>query len=276
MGESPVLKPAHRDLEYVPGGGERNMLDLYLPATALRPLPLLIWIHGGGWAFGLKEICPAAVFIQRGYAIASINYRLSGQAVFPAQIIDCKAAVRWLRKHAGEFNLDPERFGAWGPSAGGHLAALLGTSAHLGEWDAGKGGGVSSRVQAVCDCFGPTDLLQMSAQSGPDCPHDHDAPDSLESKLIGGALQENKEKAVRANPIRYITRDCAPFLIIHGDADTLVPLGQSIILHEALKAAGVESELRIIPGGGHGNSIFTTPEMFDVIDAYFRKSFALS
>src|SRR5438270_220562 len=134
MGETPMPRPAHRDIEYVPGGGERNTLDLYLPANAASPLPLLIWIHGGGWAFGLKEVCPAAAFTERGYAVASINYRLSGQAVFPAQIIDCKAAVRWLRIRAHEFNLDRDRFGAWGPSAGGHLAALLGTSAHISEW----------------------------------------------------------------------------------------------------------------------------------------------
>jgi acetyl esterase/lipase len=186
--------------------------------------------------------------------------------------MDCKAAVRWLRQRAEDFNLDPQRFAAWGPSAGGHLAALLGTSAHVSEWEtAGEAQGTSSRVQAVCDCFGPTDLLKMSAQSPPDTPHKHDTADSFESRLIGGPLQENKEKAQCASPIAYVTPLSAPFLIIHGDKDPLVPVEQSVVLHEALRAAGVESELRIIAGGGHGNSVFNSPETFDEIDAFLRK-----
>jgi acetyl esterase/lipase len=244
---------AHRDLEYVPGGGVRQSLDLYVPEKAAGPLPLIIWIHGGGWSAGSKERCPALPYLTRGYAVASINYRLSGTAKFPAQIEDCKAAVRWLRANAKKYNLDADRFGAWGSSAGGHLVALLGTSGEAKDLEGdGPNREFSSRVQAVCDFFGPTDLTRMDAQSGPNSRIKHDSPNSPEARLIGGPVQDNKEKAARADPIKYIGKSAPPFLIVHGDADPLVPLGQSEILHEALKKAGVESTLHVVKGAGHG------------------------
>ncbi len=121
---------AHRDLAYVTSGHDRQKLDLYVPDQPDGPLPLIIWVHGGGWAAGSKDGCPPlrGGYTRRGYAVASIGYRLSGDAIFPAQIEDCKAAIRWLRAHAKEYNLDPDHFAAWGSSAGGHLVALLGTS----------------------------------------------------------------------------------------------------------------------------------------------------
>lgn len=242
-----------RDLEYVPGGHERQKLDLYLPEKGGDPLPLIVWIHGGAWRAGSKDNCPAARFVSRGYAVASVNYRLSQHATFPAQIQDCKAAIRWLRAHAQDYHLDPHRFGAWGSSAGGHLVALLATTGGIAEFDQGPHTNVSSRVQAVVDFFGPTDLLLMAAQSGPNSRMNHDAPDSPESLLIGGAVQEHKEKARRASPINYVTPDDAPILLVHGDADPLVPHQQSILLHDALKKAGVEASLHLVKGGGHGN-----------------------
>ena len=129
----------HRDLEYIPGGHARNKLDLYLPAKADHALPVIVWIHGGGWPGGSKEGCPAVPFVAKGYAVASINYRLSQHAVFPAQIEDCKAAIRWLRANAEKYDLDPKRIGVWGASAGGHLVALLGTSGGERELE-GKAG----------------------------------------------------------------------------------------------------------------------------------------
>ena len=131
---------AHRDLAYVVNGHERQKLDLFVPEKADGPLPLIIWIHGGGWQNGSKEGCPPLRngYTGRGYAVASINYRLSGHAIFPAQIEDCKAAIRWLRAHAKEYSLDPQRFGVWGSSAGGHLVALLGTSGDVKEFDVGR------------------------------------------------------------------------------------------------------------------------------------------
>src|SRR5260221_4919549 len=154
--------------------------------------------------------------LDQGYAVASLNYRLSGEALFPAQIEDCKAAVRWLRAHAKEYSLDPEHFGAWGSSAGGHLVALLGPSGDVKEFEKGPHLDQSSRVQAVCDYFGPTDFLQMDAHAIPDARLKHDLPNSPESRLIGGPIQENKDKVAKVNPITYVTPDDPPVLIVHG------------------------------------------------------------
>lgn len=237
-----------KNLEYVPGGHERQKLDLYVPEGE-GPNPLVIWIHGGAFCTGSKDSCPALWLLEKGYAVASLNYRLSQHARFPAQIEDCKTAVRWLRAHAADYRLDPDRFGAWGASAGGHLAALLGVTGGVTEFEKGENLDQSSRVQAVCDWFGPTDFTQMNKFPGD---MDHDAPDSPESQLIGGPVQENQEKAQRANPITYVTADDPPFLIMHGDKDPLVPFNQSELLDAALRQAGATVTFHIVQGAGHG------------------------
>jgi acetyl esterase/lipase len=241
---------AYRDLAYVPGGHARQKLDLFLPKDGDH-LPLIINIHGGAFRAGSKESGPPLDYLSRGYAVASINYRLSQHAVFPAQIEDCKAAVRWLRAHASEYRLDPNHFAAWGSSAGGHLSAMLGTTGDVKEFDVGENLTVSSRVQAVVDYFGPTDFLQMDAHRLPNGMV-HDPADSPESQLIGGPIQENREKVTRANPITYVTKDAPPFLICHGDRDPLVPHHQSELLAVALKKAGVPVTFYTVKGGGHG------------------------
>jgi len=257
-----------RDIEYVPGGHERQKLDLYLPKEAdpSGKRPLLVWIHGGAWLGGNKDRPPALGFVNQGYAVASINYRLSQHALFPAQIEDCKAAIRWLRANAGPHSYDPNRIGVWGASAGGHLVALLGTTGDVKEFDVGPNAGVSSRVQAVCDFFGPTDFTKMSSFPST---MKHDAPDSPEAKLIGGPIQENKDKVQRANPITYVTKDDPPFLIVHGDKDPLVPHNQSAILLDALQKAGVEATLYTVPGGGHGG--FKDPQVDVLVAGFFEK-----
>lgn len=257
---------AHRDIEYVVGGGPRQSLDLYVPEKAEEALPLIIWIHGGAWRTGDKKQCPALALTRRGYAVASINYRYSHQATFPAQIHDCKAAVRWLRAHAAEFRLDPQRFGAWGSSAGGHLAALLGTSGGVRELEGDLGHlEHSSRVQAVCVWFAPTDFTLMNQQGST---IDHDAPDSPESRLLGGPVQQNKRKAALANPIRYVSKDDPPFLIMHGDQDPLVPHQQSVLLHEALKKAGLKVTFHTVKGAGHG---FAGAEVMKKVEEFFDR-----
>ena len=161
---------ALRNLPYVANGHERQRLDLYLPEKAEGRLPLIVWIHGGAWWAGSKEDCPAVPLAAKGYAVASINYRFSQHAVFPAQIEDCKAAIRWLRANAAKYHLDADHIGVWGASAGGHLVALLGTTGGVKELE-GKGGNLdqSSRVQCVVDWFGPTDFVddgQAGRQAG--------------------------------------------------------------------------------------------------------------
>jgi acetyl esterase/lipase len=239
------------DLAYVAEGHERQKLDLYLPSEG-KNWPLIVWIHGGGWAGGSKENPPAAPLLRQGYAVASINYRFSNHATFPAQIEDCKAAIRWLRANADKYGYDPDRIGVWGASAGGHLVALLGTAGEVEEWEVGDHKDISSRVQAVVDYFGPTDMTRLNEQAGKESQMDHDAPDGLVGRLLGGAVQENKEKAAKANPITYISGDEPPFLIVHGDRDFIVAVGQSELLHEALTKAGVKSELMVVKGAGHG------------------------
>jgi acetyl esterase/lipase len=253
------------NIAYVPNGSERQMLDLYLPATGTN-WPLIVWIHGGGWMEGSKEKPPGIVFLKHGFALASINYRLSQDAIFPAQLIDCKTAIRWLRAHGPENGIDPNRIGVWGASAGGHLVALLGTTGDVKEFDQGENSAVSSRVQAVCDWFGPTDFTQIT-----NYPSDlkHDTPDSPEAQLIGGPISQNIEKAQSANPIHYITKDDPPFLIMHGDKDPTVPLEQSQLLAEALQKAGVPVTFRVVPGGGHGGEAFRKREEVDRLYDFF-------
>lgn len=263
-----------RDLAYVADGHERQRLDLYLPEKAEGPLPLIIWVHGGAWKGGSKAGCPPARqgFVRRGYAVASVGYRLSGDARFPAQIEDCKAAVRWLRAHAGTYGLDPERFGVWGSSAGGLLVALLGTSGGEKAFDVGAHLEQPSRVQAVCDYYGPTDFLQMDARARPGAPFRHDDAGSPESALIGGPVQENREKAARANPVTYVAGagPLPPFLIVHGDSDPLVPHHQSELLFDALERAGATVRLHTIEGAGHGKG-FGGREIGEMAEAFFAQ-----
>ena len=240
----------YRDLAYVTDGHERQKLDLYVPETG-ENLPLIIWIHGGAWRGGSKEHYTPMEYLKSGYAGASLNYRLSQHAIFPAQIEDVKAAVRWLRANAETYRLDPNRFAAWGSSAGGHLVAMLGTAGDVKEFEVGENLEVSSRVQAVVDYFGPTDFLQMDTHRLPDGLV-HDAPDSPESQLVGGAIQEHQDRVARANPVTYVSKDAPPFLIVHGNKDPLVPYQQSVLLNDALKKAGVPVTFYKVEGGGHG------------------------
>ena len=258
-----------KNLEYGRGSGRAMLLDLYLPEKAQKLMPLIIWIHGGAWMAGSKDNpSPALRFTRDGYAVAQVGYRLSQEAKFPAQIHDCKAAVRWLRANAGKYDLDPNRFVAWGASAGGHLVALLGTSGGAAELE----GTVndlkeSSRVQGVIDWFGPTDFLQIgNAESD----LRHNAPDSPESKLIGGPLLENKDKAAKASPITYVSKDAPPFLIMHGDRDRTVPFNQSELLYAALKKAGVDATLVPMKGAGHG---FGGPDAIAPVRDYLKRCF---
>jgi len=256
-----------RDVEYGTGGGRPLRMHLVRPKSPPPgPMPVVVYIHGGAWRAGSREggVRPLARLAQRGYFGASIEYRLSQEARFPAQIEDCKAAVRFLRAKAGDYSIHPDRIAVWGPSAGGHLAALLGTSGGVKELE-GTGGNpdVSSRVQAVIDWFGPTDFLKMGKNR-----MDHDSADSPESLLVGGPIQENREKAARANPVTYVTADDPPFLIMHGDKDDLVPPGQSELLAEALKKAGVEATLHVVAGAGHG---FGGRELDAKVDAFLDR-----
>jgi acetyl esterase/lipase len=272
--QRPQTLPANIDfrpnLEYAKPDGKPQYLDLYLPKNAEGKLPIIVAIHGGGWSGGDKARPQILPLLRDGYAVASINYRLSQVAKFPAQVHDCKAAIRWVRAHADELHLDADRIGIWGDSAGGHLVALLGTTADNKELEGEEGNAnFSSRVQAVCDYYGPADFLTINDQAPPDTAIHHNAPDSPEAKLIGGAIPENKEKAALASPVHYASKDAAPFLIMHGDVDKVVPVQQSIELRDALQKAGVEASLYIIGGQGHG--FRNHPELIPMMRAFFDR-----
>ncbi|MBV9491135.1 MAG: alpha/beta hydrolase [Verrucomicrobia bacterium] len=266
---------AHMNLPYVASGDRERSLDLYVPRGAAG-VPLIIWIHGGAFALGQKEGSPAEPvplhLLLRGYAIASLNYRLSDRARFPAQLEDCKAAVRWLRAHAGEFGLDPDRFGVWGASAGGTLAALLGTTGELRAFDVGENLAYSSRVQAVCDFYGPTDLVQMDAAG-----QVRRGPNAWQVRLIGGSVQQNYARAGSVNPIAYVTRNAPPFLVVHGTRDQVIPFSQSQLLVSALRAAGVPVQVRLVEGAGHGvyfglnggSGLYADPQVQPLVERFF-------
>lgn len=258
------------DLDYVTNAHERQRLDLYLPSG--DNLPLVIWIHGGAWLMGSKDDMVPLSLLSKGYAIASINYRLSTHAIFPAQIEDCKSAIRWLRANADKYRLDPNRFGVMGASAGGHLAVMVGTTGDVKEFDVGENLNYSSKVQCVVDLFGPTDFIQMDDYRLRDG-QIHNLPDSPESLLVGGNIQENKDKVAKANPITYITKDAPPFLIIHGDSDPLVPHHQSILLEQALSNVGVPVKFHTVKNGGHGG--FNNNEINPLIGDFFAKAFSV-
>ncbi|MCB1123486.1 MAG: alpha/beta hydrolase [Verrucomicrobiae bacterium] len=240
----------NKDIVYESVQGRDLHLDLYRPAEAKGSLPLVIWIHGGGWRNGSKEGTNAVRLLPHGYAVASVEYRLSGEAIFPAAIEDCKAAISYLRCKAEDYGLDPFNFGVWGSSAGGHLVSLLGTTNDVLTFDTHP---VTRKaapfVQAVCNWFGPTDFLRMNDVL---MRMDHNSPFSPESRFIGGPIQENKERVQLANPITYVSPSDPPFLHMHGDKDGAVIFNQSELLNDALTKAGVPSTLYKVKNGDHG------------------------
>jgi acetyl esterase/lipase len=274
--ELPAGTKIERDIVYAQVGERKLLLDLYVPPKGSGPLPVVVWIHGGGWRSGSKGSGgPALPMVARGYALVDVGYRLSGEAIFPAQVQDCKAAVRWVRANAATYGLDPDHIGAWGSSAGGHLVAFLGTAGDAREFDTEANRDYSSRVQAVCDWFGPTDFLQMDKHSLEGSRLIHDAADSPESLLVGGPIQQEpyRSLAKKADPITYVTKDDPPFLIMHGDKDMLVPLHQSELLHDALGKAGVDAALHVVKGAGHGlqDGEERPGQLFETVAAFFDK-----
>jgi len=234
------------DVLYRAVDGAPLLLDIIRPdPIPVEPMPVLMYLFGGRWLSGNRkqnrnELLPAGA----GLFTVSIDYRLSHQAIFPAQIADARAAVRWLRAHADDYHIDPKRIGVWGYSSGGHLAALLGTAPEATVLDDGTAAdGYSSRVQAVLTLSAPTDFLQAGGY--------HEAADSPESRLVGGPIRERTELVRQANPITYIRGDEPPFLIIHGLQDEAVPVGQAQLLYDALVRADVDATFMSVGKAGH-------------------------
>jgi len=252
-----------RDVEYGRAGDRPLKLDLYCPKQkSEKPLPVIVYVHGGAWMSGDKSMAAlrlAAIAAQGDYVCVSVGYRLSGEAIWPAQIHDCKAAIRWLRANAAKYHLDPEKIGVWGTSAGGHLVSMLGTSGDVKDLEGDCGSaGQSSRVTCVVDFCGPSDFSAIAA-----------APHTVVRRLLGGgSLEEIKEKLIAASPVTYVSKDDPPFLIVHGTDDNTVPIRQAEILYAALQQAGVEAVFVKLEGGGHG---IDGPEVKERVMAFFDK-----
>lgn len=242
-----------RGLTYATVEGRELKLDLYRPAGDSRTLPVIVWIYGGGWITGDRSPCIIARYAQRGYAIASIDYRLANEARWPAQIHDCKSAVRWLRANAAGLGIDPTRIAAWGGSAGGHLALMLGTAQDPALEPAGEG---DSRVTAALAFFPATDLLML------DVDPDHDGRIGVAMvALLGGLPSLKRELAYGAGPINHLDRSDPPMLLIHGDADDVIPLDQSRRFVKAATSVGAPAEVVYLEGVGHGNGIFAREDV---------------
>ncbi len=253
-----------KDLVYSEPKGSPQLLDLYLPEKAASPLPVIVWVHGGGWKNGSKENPRNAVWLAtKGFAVASINYRLTSEAQWPAQIDDCRASVRWLRNNASKYGLDPKHIGAFGSSAGGHLVALMGTRPYKDE---------ASRVQAVCDWFGPSELLTMPPNRVGNGRTEEQVAQSNGAKLLGATVKDVPELAREASALDNVSADDAPFLIMHGSEDPGVPIEQSRKLNAKLQEAGVPSEFQSVKGAGHGGPLFATPEVRAKVEAFFRRT----
>jgi len=251
-----------RDLEYAQVKGVSLKLDLYRPsAMPSAPMPLVIWVHGGGWRNGSKTNCPAAWLATKGYAVASLDFRLLPEHPWPAQIEDPIAALRWLRQVSGKYGYDASRSAAMGGSSGGHVVALWGTLPLPAE----------DKVKAVVDLYGPTDLLTMPPNVLSEKRTRADLAKANGALLLGGVVMDQPEKARAVSALHQVSKDDASFLIMHGMDDPGVPVDQSERLHAALKAAGVESTLKLIPGAGHGGKEFDSPESRVLIQAFLDR-----
>jgi len=250
-----------RDVTYAAQWGYRPlMLDVRLP-KGKGPFPTIVFIHGGAWAMGHPTISNPVYrkmdffnrFAAAGFAVARIAYRHSSEAQFPTQLHDCKSAIRFLRKHADLLQLDPNRFATMGDSAGGHLATLVGLTGNNAELEGSVGvTDGSSAVSCVVNWFGPTSFPTMQEDKKP-LPSwgNPDDPDSPESRLIGGPLQDNLALAKAASPITYVHAKAPPMLLQYGDADRLVPYAQGETLYNALHKAGCDVTLQRIVGADH-------------------------
>ncbi len=261
-------------------GSRRLLLDLYLPAARQAGVkeglrPAIVHFHGGGWRVGERSslgpvvdgfrLNPFEVLVEAGFIAASADYRLSSEAHFPAQLDDAQAAVGWLRDHSAAYGVDPDRIYAWGDSAGGHLASLVGLV-----------GNPDSRVAAVAAWFPPTDLNRMGEQALPTSVAKASDPGSREELLVGAVLAAEPEKAAAASPVSYVRPGAPPFLLVHGTADRFVPAAQSQSLADELSKAGADVELLLIDGADHmwslpDGSRAAAEKAMDATVSFFRR-----
>jgi acetyl esterase/lipase len=255
-----------KDIPYVTNPHLRQTFDLYLPKNrGLRPSPLIFWLHGGAWMLSNKDWDNVKYLVKHGYAIASVDYRLSGDALFPAQIKDCNTALDFILAHTDSYGIDAKRFVIGGASAGGHLALLLG----LARNEKAFGANPSLKPFAILDFFGPTDLTTILDEVGPG--HGQQVLEDAQQRLLG-SLTNPLDITRAASPIIYVRPGNPPVLILHGDKDDLVPYSQSQRLHSRLDQIGVKNVFITVPGAGHDGPMFETPEIQEKVISFLHES----
>jgi acetyl esterase/lipase len=264
------------DVPYIANGDAAQRLDIYYPEKPpQQALPLIVHIHGGGWMGGSKYPCDVRKMTAQGYVVASIEYRFSQVAKFPAQIQDCQAAIRWLRANAKRYFINPDKVGVIGGSAGGHLSALVGVTGGKKVFAAiGGNEDQSDAVQCVCDIFGPKNFASVIEQADNDKNIKNifkfNTPSDPYSELIGAKLSD-KEKTASVSPISYVDKNSPPTLILHGTHDALVPYAQSEEFEAAMKKQGAPVWLQKFPGSGHGGAAFGKPSVVLLMKTFFDK-----
>lgn len=261
-----AAEPSRADIEYAKIGDRSLTLDLYLPkreATSSRS-PTVVWVHGGAWRSGSKDNVPILRWLDHGFAIASIEYRLSPEAKFPAQIHDIKGAVRFLHNRANEFGLDPDRFVIAGGSAGGHLGALTGVSNGVAslEGTIGEHLDAPSDIRAIVSFYGASDLQTILEQS---TEYGLSVRVPALQLFLGGQPSELPEVAKLASPVTHVDPTDPPLWLVHGDADPQMPIEQSRQLTDLYRQTGLPVDFEVIPGGRHGGEAFFAPERLDRI-----------
>jgi acetyl esterase/lipase len=260
-----------RDVKFARAGNTELALDLYLPEGARPPAGLIVWVHGGAWRAGSRASVEVQGLTARGWAIASVDYRLSTVAPFPAQIHDIKAAIRFLRAHAAEYGYPAARFVIAGSSAGGHLAALVGvTNRHAElEGNVGADAGQTSDVQAILSLYGASNLTSILAQS---TPHGLNVRAPALELLLGAAPESSPELARQASPVYHVDGSDPPLLLLHGDQDNQMPINQSHELQGAYESFGLPVRFVVVHGAGHGGPAFTSDVNLSLIDEFLRQS----
>lgn len=257
-----------KDILYAEAGNRKLLLDLYLPGDKKEPY-LIVWVHGGAWRSGSKEKPPLGL-LPYGYALASVDYRLSEEAIFPAPIHDIKAAIRFLRANAKKYGYRTDKIVIWGSSSGGHYAALIGTTNGDPYYEGNLGlyTDQNSSVQAVLDFYGPTNFLTILNQS---TPHGISVRVPALTLLLGKPVEQVPDLARKASPVFQVDPTDPPMLIVHGDQDPQVPVNQSLELWNEYKKNSLKVQLEIVPGAAHGGAAYDKKEMMEKVKSFLDK-----
>lgn len=261
--------PDFKDVVYATIDGKDLKLDVYLPRGVTRP-PLLVWVHGGAWQFGNKEKVPV-VFRDKGFAIASLDFRQSTEAKFPGCVHDIKAAIRFLKASAGKYGYRKERMAIGGDSSGGHLAAMVGVTGGVSALEGTVGDHLneSSRVEAIVDYYGASNLETILSQS---TPHGLNVRTPALELLLGALPDKNSELARLASPVTHVDDHDPPLLLIHGDQDKQMPINQSHELEGKYRASNLDVEFLVVHGAGHGGQAFYSGSTLDTALAFLGRT----